>query len=58
MGRRLEDGVAEKVAELLLFRLVPEAARGKVRNAGKQRRPWRWSAGTASPTSSNGDEGD
>jgi hypothetical protein len=57
-GRRLEEGVAEKVAELLLFLLVPAAARGEVRNAEKQRRPWRWSAGTASPASSNGEEGD
>jgi hypothetical protein len=44
------------MAELLLLRLVPEAARGEVGNAGKQRRPWRWSAGTASPASSKQEE--
>jgi hypothetical protein len=44
------------VSELLLFRLVPAAARGVVGNAGKQRRPWRWSAGTVSPASSKHEE--
>jgi hypothetical protein len=53
----LDDGVAEKMAELLLLRLVPAEAREAAGNAGKQRRPWRWSAGTASPASSNGEEG-
>jgi hypothetical protein len=53
----LDDGVAEKMAELLLLRLVPAEAREAAWNAGKQRRPWRWSAGTASPASSNGEEG-
>jgi hypothetical protein len=53
----LDDGVAEKVEELLLLRLVPVEAQEAAGNAGKQRRPWRWSAGTASPASSNGEEG-
>jgi hypothetical protein len=46
------------VEELLLLRLVPAEAREAAGNAGKQRRPWRWSAGTASPASSNGEERD
>jgi hypothetical protein len=53
----LDDEVAEKIAGLLLLRLVPAEAREAAGNAGKQRRPWRWSAGTASPASSNGEEG-
>jgi hypothetical protein len=53
----LDDEVAKKMAELLLLRLVPAEAREAAGNAGKQRRPWRWSAGTASPASSNGEEG-
>jgi hypothetical protein len=52
----LDDDEAEKVAAALLVHLVPEAARGEVGNAGKQRRPWRWSAGTASPASSKQEE--
>jgi hypothetical protein len=40
------------VEELLLLRLVPAEAREAAGNTGKQRRPWRWSAGTASPESS------
>jgi hypothetical protein len=48
----LDDGVAEKVEELLLLRLVPAKTREAAGNVGKQRRPWRWSAGTASPASS------
>jgi hypothetical protein len=48
----LNNGVAEKVEELLLLRLVPTEAREAAGNAGKQRRPWRWSAGMASPKSS------
>jgi hypothetical protein len=55
--KELDDGVAEKMAELLLLRLVPAEAREAAGNTGKQRRPWRWSAGTASPASSNGEEG-
>jgi hypothetical protein len=35
----LDDDSAEKVVELLLFRLVPAVARGVVGNTGKQRRP-------------------
>jgi hypothetical protein len=49
---RLDDGVAEKMAELLLLRLVPEAARGEVGNAGNGRMPWRLSAGETAPASS------
>jgi hypothetical protein len=46
------------VEELLLLHLVPTEAREAAGNAEKQRRPWRWSAGTASPASSNGEDGD
>jgi hypothetical protein len=53
----LDDGVAEKVEDLLLLFLVPAEAREAARNARKQRRPWRWSVGTASSASSNGEEG-
>jgi hypothetical protein len=50
----LDDGVAEKVEDRLLVRLVQAAAREVAGNARKKR----WSAGTASPASSNGEEGD
>jgi hypothetical protein len=53
----LDDGVAEKVEELLLLLLVPTEAREAAGNARKQRWPWRWSAGTVSSVSSNGEEG-
>jgi hypothetical protein len=46
------------VEELLLLRLVLAEAREAAGNAGKKRRPWRWSVGTASPAGSNGEEGD
>jgi hypothetical protein len=50
----LDDGVAEKIAGLLLLRLVQAAAREVAGNAGKKG----WSAGTASPASSTGEGGD
>jgi hypothetical protein len=53
----IDDGVAEKVEELLLLLLVPAEAREAAGNAREQRRPWQWSAGTASSASSNGEEG-
>jgi hypothetical protein len=34
----LGDGIAEKVADLLLIRLVPTESREVAENAGKQRR--------------------
>jgi hypothetical protein len=42
------------VEELLLLHLVPAEAREAAGYAGNGRMPWRLSAGTASPASSNG----
>jgi hypothetical protein len=44
------------VEELLLLRLVPAEVREAAGYAGNGRMPWRLSAGTASPASSNGRE--
>jgi hypothetical protein len=49
-------GEAEKMAEFLLLRLVPEAARGEVGNAGNGRMPWRLSPGETAPSSLNENE--
>jgi hypothetical protein len=45
----------EKVEDHLLVCLVQAVAREVAGYAGKKRRPWRWSAGTASPVSSSGE---